>query len=52
LLYPVGGERIAGPCAHIAFRAENAAEVDEAYVAAVDMARRRCARRACIPTSG
>jgi catechol 2,3-dioxygenase-like lactoylglutathione lyase family enzyme len=35
-LYPVGGERIAGLGAHIAFRAESAAEVDEAYIAAIE----------------
>ena len=34
-LYPVGGERIAGLGAHIAFRAEGAAEVDKAYRAAI-----------------
>lgn len=35
-LYPAGGERIAGLGAHIAFRAESAAGVDEAYVAAIE----------------
>jgi len=35
-LYPASGDRIAGLGAHIAFRAESAAEVDEAYVAAIE----------------
>jgi catechol 2,3-dioxygenase-like lactoylglutathione lyase family enzyme len=35
-LYPVGGERVAGLGAHIAFRAESPAEVDDAYMAAIE----------------
>lgn len=34
-LYPVGGDRIAGLGAHIAFRAESSAAVDAAYDAAL-----------------
>ncbi len=35
-LYPTSGDRIAGLGAHIAFRAESAEEVDEAYAAALE----------------